>query len=76
MSGRLLFSTVLHKAPRFESAPRAAMPSGVWKQWCMNRERETTYGFITRDGGGDLLCYIKELWVEQKIDTSDRVSFK
>lgn len=60
-SGRPLFSTVLHKALRFESAPRAAMPSGVWKQWCMNREGETTYGFITRDGGGDLLCYIKEL---------------
>ena len=60
-SGRPLFITVLHKALRFESAPRAAMPSGVWKQWCMNRERETTYGFITRDGGRDLLCYIKEL---------------
>ena len=74
-SGRPLFSTVLHKALRFERAPRAAMPSGVWKQWCKNREGETTYGFITRDGGEDLFCYIKDLEVEQKINKGDKGPF-
>ena len=42
----------------------------------MNRERETTYGFITRDGGEDLFCYIKDLEVGQKINKGDRVAFK